>query len=271
MDDARTSTQSPSAEPTSPAQGDNEQTGVIRGRVTLKAPHALVKPRRNRTVVYVKSDHDQIAPGSSTDKQPPPIPERPYIAQRNKSFEPNFLIIKRGTYVEFPNWDPFSHNVFTRSKVAPPFDLGRYPKGIAKTDRFNTVGRVQLFCNIHPQMHAELRVVPNGYYDRVDSHGRFMIEGIPTGEHTVVVWHAQLGKVTRAVQVTASKAARLSVTLKRQQDRWFQRGRREDKSYEGVKRGLGVKRDQLNLPVIEEAHPARPKRPSEAKPDEGSH
>mgnify|MGYP001467927718 CR=1 FL=1 len=35
------------------------------------------------------------------------------LVQRNKTFEPRVLIVQVGTAVEFPNQDPYLHNVFS--------------------------------------------------------------------------------------------------------------------------------------------------------------
>jgi hypothetical protein len=45
-----------------------------------------------------------------------PLRSRPRMVQRNKSFEPYLFVVTVGSSVEFPNVDPFFHNVFS------PFD-----------------------------------------------------------------------------------------------------------------------------------------------------
>ena len=62
---------------------------------------------------------------------------RPTMTQHNKMFAPRVLPVKVGTTVEFPNLDPFYHNVFSFSKLKK-FDLGRYPTGQAKSLTFDT-------------------------------------------------------------------------------------------------------------------------------------
>jgi len=37
----------------------------------------------------------------------------PQLVQKNKSFQPSLLVIPVGGKVEFPNHDPFFHNVFS--------------------------------------------------------------------------------------------------------------------------------------------------------------
>ncbi|PYU63505.1 MAG: hypothetical protein DMG55_00240 [Acidobacteria bacterium] len=77
----------------------------------------------------------------------------PKLVQRNKVFEPHMLVIHVGTVVQFPNKDPFFHNVFSLFD-GKRFDLGLYEAGSAKSVRFDRPGVSSLFCNIHPQMSA---------------------------------------------------------------------------------------------------------------------
>ena len=53
---------------------------------------------------------------------------RETMVQRDESFEPRVLAIARGSTVDFPNADPYFHNVFSLSSGAA-FDLGRYKRG----------------------------------------------------------------------------------------------------------------------------------------------
>src|ERR1700741_4531790 len=45
------------------------------------------------------------------------------MIQRHKMFEPHLLVVPTGSIVEFPNLDPWLHNVFSRS-ASKRFDLG---------------------------------------------------------------------------------------------------------------------------------------------------
>ena len=46
------------------------------------------------------------------------------MRQIAETFEPRVLAVTQGSTVEFPNDDPFFHNVFSLSRAAS-FDLGR--------------------------------------------------------------------------------------------------------------------------------------------------
>ena len=53
------------------------------------------------------------------------------IIQHHKMFEPRLLVVPAGSVVEFPNHDPWLHNVFSVSR-SRRFDLGLYEGGVQK-------------------------------------------------------------------------------------------------------------------------------------------
>ncbi len=79
------------------------------------------------------------------------------VGQKYKRFSVKELKIKMGDSVKFTNQDPFFHNVFSLS-VAKTFDLGSYPKGKFKTVTFDTAGKVEVECAIHPNMYLVITV-----------------------------------------------------------------------------------------------------------------
>jgi plastocyanin len=186
----------------------------------------------------------------------PPEGARPQIVQKGKAFVPDLLIVSQGTTVEFPNWDPFSHNVFSRSQAAS-FDLDRYGQGQSKSVTFNNVGLVQIFCNIHPQMKASLLVVPNRYFARADSQGRFAIRDVPPGRYVLIGWGLRAGEQRQTIVVPPEGLRDLNIALPGTTARDIAAEPREPASRDpGVARGLGVKRERLNLPVVQDTHPA---------------
>jgi hypothetical protein len=186
------------------------------------------------------------------------------VQQINKAFKPDFLVVPRGTDVEFPNWDNIAHNVFSRSAAAPAFDLDRYPHGQSKSRRFEKVGVVQVFCNIHPKMRAVIFVTPNRCFDRPDGEGAFEIKGVPSGTYELVVWHERCEEARQTIRVTSNESPAVSVTLKPDARQALTNvgAQRAEPYREG--RGLSVKRERLGLPVVKESHPA-PLRSAEAE------
>jgi plastocyanin len=235
-----------------PSTAPSVQT--IRGTVDFDGLLSFQKPNLSRVVVYLSS---------SPALDAVPVPDAPYtVAQQNRAFVPNFLVVPKGAQVEFPNWDHFDHNVFSRSAAAPAFDLDRYPYGYSKTKHFDKVGVVQLFCNIHPNMRAIILVTPNTFFTRVDASGRFELTGIPPGDYELVAWNDRTGEQRQSVEVEANATVDVAMHLHENREAVMQNDPPNHVSGYGVERGLGVKREHLGLPVVQDAHPASQPAPS---------
>lgn len=140
------------------------------------------------------------------------VPARVTMAQRDEQFVPHVLPVYRGATVDFPNNDDVFHNVFSLSS-AKTFDLGRFSKGSSKSDVFEKTGTVQVFCHIHSDMSAIVLVLDNPYFAVPNDAGRYVIEGVPPGEYTVLGWHERIKPVTRTVRVTAGETARVDFNI----------------------------------------------------------
>jgi plastocyanin len=127
------------------------------------------------------------------------------IVQRNKMFEPHVLAIRVGSAVQFPNKDPFLHNVFSLFD-GKRFDLGFYEAGSSRTVRFDRAGVSFLFCNIHPEMSAVVVAVPTPYFDVSDQQGHVRIPNVPDGRYRMEVWYERstveaLQNLTRTLMI----------------------------------------------------------------------
>ena len=144
--------------------------------------------------------------------EPPPA-EAAEIRQREKHFLPELLPITAGQLVSFPNGDPFYHNVFSPSPVHK-FDLGQYPQGETKTKRFPSVGVVDVFCNIHPQMAATILVLPNRRFATTAADGSYAIDGVPPGTWTLYAYDRMSSAPVRApVTVVAGQTSTVDLTI----------------------------------------------------------
>src|SRR5262249_28363258 len=66
---------------------------------------------------------------NSISSNPPSAPPGHFrLVQKDKSFNPHLLVIPLGSMVDFPNLDPFFHNVFSQFN-GKRFDLGLYEEG----------------------------------------------------------------------------------------------------------------------------------------------
>ncbi len=110
------------------------------------------------------------------------------MVQQNKTFEPELLVVPLGSIVDFPNLDPWFHNVFSLYQ-GKRFDLGLYQAGSEKQVVFDRPGPSFLFCNIHPQMTAVILTVNSDLFGISDKSGRVLIPQVPAGRYKMHVWY----------------------------------------------------------------------------------
>src|SRR6476620_3171012 len=135
-----------------------------------------------------------LSPQQPVDPKPAPSPHSPYrLLQKDKQFQPHLLVVPTGTSVEFPNADPFFHNVFSLFN-GKRFDLGLYESGTTRSVKFDREGVSYIFCNIHPEMGAIVLALSTPYYAVSNSDGAVTIHGVPPGNYRLHVWseNAQL-------------------------------------------------------------------------------
>lgn len=132
--------------------------------------------------------------------------------QRNALFDPHVLPIAVGTSVKWPNEDEIYHNVFSMSD-AKQFDLGLYHQEKVPVLTFDKVGRVDVFCSIHSQMHCIILVLPSPFFTKVDANQRFVIKNVPAGTYKLRAWHERLPSLTKEVTVPAAGEVQIDLTL----------------------------------------------------------
>ena len=113
--------------------------------------------------------------------------QRLRLLQKDKRFEPHVLVVPVGAAVEFPNHDPFFHNVFSLFE-GKSFDLGLYEAGTSRLVHFDRPGVSYIFCNIHPEMSGVVVALRTPYYATSDAAGKLAIERVPPGRYLMQVW-----------------------------------------------------------------------------------
>src|SRR3989440_7930732 len=93
-----------------------------------------------------------------------------------------------GSAVDFPNKDPFFHNVFSLFE-GKRFDLGLYEAGSTRSVVFNRTGVSYIFCNIHPEMSAVAVALKTPYYGISDRRGVITIPNVPAGNYDLERTH----------------------------------------------------------------------------------
>lgn len=204
----------------SPAPNAQAATGTVMGQVTLttakSSPLAATAyqrrsvsqkpapsgPESRNVVIYV----------SGLKPPTPPAPMRATIAQRLEQFLPQVTAVTVGSTIDFPNQDPFFHNVFSLSKAAT-FDLGKYQTNATRPHLFTKPGIVKVFCHIHSQMSALVMVLDHPWFTIPAADGTFTLPPVPAGELTVVAWHDRIGERREKVTLRAGETMKLSFTL----------------------------------------------------------
>ena len=161
------------------------QVEVVRHN-PAKRPAASANDNSN-VVVWLQQVHDPGDRVGSANPRPS-AKQPPQLVQHNKTFEPHVLVVEVGTLVQFPNKDPFFHNVFSLFD-GKRFDLGLYEGGSSSTARFERPGMSFLFCNIHPEMSAIVVAVQTPYFGVSDRAGRLTIPNVPDGRYAMHVWY----------------------------------------------------------------------------------
>ena len=134
------------------------------------------------------------------------------IRQEHEAFVPRVVAVTRGSIIDFPNGDPFFHNVFSLS-AASTFDLGRYPDTHSRSRQFTKAGLVKVYCHIHSQMSASILVLDHPYFAMPDDAGGFVLADVPEGEYSLVAWHERVGQQISKVSVQAGQASTVEIKL----------------------------------------------------------
>jgi len=182
-----------------------ERRGELRGEVALVQAAAGTSAKDASQVVV------WLAPVSVV--QQVRVTERPHyrLLQHNKRFAPGLLVVPVGSVVDFPNADPWFHNVFSLYR-GKRFDLGLYQAGAQRSVKFDRVGPSYLFCNIHPEMTGVVLAVDSDLFAVTDKNGRYSIAGVAPGKYVLHVWYESaapesLEALARPVNIEAETRA----------------------------------------------------------------
>lgn len=189
----------------------------VSGQILIRRPSSANEKHLNPTsaanvVVWLSP----LKPGAT----PPVMPARQplyRLVQKDKMFTPHLLVVPTGSQVEFPNEDPFFHNVFSLFN-GKRFDLGLYESGTSRSVRFDREGVSYIFCNIHPEMGAIVLALNTPYYGISGESGSVTLHNVPPGSYRLNVWSekgqlATQSESPRVVQISAESPHLGDITL----------------------------------------------------------
>ena len=154
---------------------------------------------RDFVVVYLTGEKDGA--------RLPTTPRTVEVLQEDRRFFDHVTALPLGSSVKFTNKDKFYHHIYCpdSSKLNVPEHRGMV------TRKPDSLGKYELFCDIHPLMNAYLFVVPNDSY-AVTKGGRFSIKGVPPGNYVLKAWHPRLKTKSFDVKVGEGQSS-VKVTL----------------------------------------------------------
>lgn len=179
---------------------ESPQTGRVTGQLALLERGGGAGKDLATAVVYLQAidGHADDTPGTvSTDAT---------ITMRGREFIPHMAVVRRGGSVQFPNADPFSHNVFSNANPGS-FDLGLYRRGATRSATFEQPGVYPIYCNIHARMVSYVIAVPGRHVTRADDTGAFALDDVPVGTYRLNVWHERAARLSQELVVTAAGAS----------------------------------------------------------------
>jgi plastocyanin len=163
---------------------DSPGSGVnVGGEATLVQANTTQIERDASKVVVWLVPLNSAQPARATTEQ-----KRYRLVQHNKRFEPGLLVVPVGSVVDFPNLDPWFHNVFSLYR-GKRFDLGLYQAGSMRSVSFDRPGPSYLFCNIHPEMTGVVLAVESDLFAISDKSGHYSIADVAPGRYILRVWY----------------------------------------------------------------------------------
>ena len=169
--------------------------GTVSGQVSIQERPGDVTEDLANVVVFL----EPVAPNPRSQVKGS---TKATMALDKRQFSPRVTVVLTGSTIEFPNKDPFSHNVF--SKANGGFDTGVFGRNKTKDQKFEEPGVYPLYCNVHPRMTAFVISLKTPWYTQAGSDGRFELASVPAGDYKMTVWHDRATMETRDITVPAT-------------------------------------------------------------------
>jgi plastocyanin len=176
--------------------------GTVAGRISIQEKAGEKTADFANTVVYLEPRN-----GAARTTE-----AKAQMAINGRNFAPRVRVITVGSTVDYPNQDPFTHNVFSTTPGAL-FDLGAYGSGTSKSNQFRKPGAYPIYCNVHAKMTGYVVVVNTPWYTQSTNDGRWEVAKVPAGRYTLTVWHERAQPVISEIDIPVAGLATLETKL----------------------------------------------------------
>ena len=203
----------------------NQETGVIRGVVTMAEPPApstvVVTADQpvcgdtvpNEVIIADADGHVANVVVRVTGVPWPDDPPAPALDNAGCLFVPRVQIARTRSQLLVTSQDDTLHSTHSYDdRNRTDFNIAMPFAGMEVNRPLRRPGVVRIECDSHAWMRGWI-VVSNdvGVVSALD--GSFSIEGVPAGTHELTVWHEQLAGVSQSVTVTAEEVTEVVFEL----------------------------------------------------------
>lgn len=136
------------------------------------------------------------------------------LQSRNCRFHPRIQATHLGNYLILNSGDEITHNphgwwnnkktIFNITLINPNQKFKR---------KLKWEGTYRVECDTHTWMKSYILVFKHPFYAVTGEEGSFRLDNVPTGIHTLRVWHEVLGEHTATVVVERGKETRMDFVL----------------------------------------------------------
>lgn len=194
-----------------PTFGNSKLTGEVKflGKprpfklLDNKSCHASATPIPDESLVVNASQQLTGAIVYLKDAQPSDGSKQPIIEldQKNCRYLPHVVSVQIGQTLRIKNSDPVFHNSHYVSQKNGSLNIGLARAGDFKDLKFKSDEFLNIRCDVHPWMGAEIGVMQSPFFSVTDESGKFEIDRIVPGKYTVVAHHALLGDIEQVVEI----------------------------------------------------------------------
>ena len=121
-----------------------------------------------------------------------PVPDEiPVMDQFGRTFNPLFLLVRRGQTVRFTNSEEDLHTVHVKDSAGESLFNIATLFGTTYDFTFDREDSYDVTCNTHSEMQANILVVTSPYGVLVDSDGSFTVPDVMPGTYTVTMLNGE--------------------------------------------------------------------------------
>jgi hypothetical protein len=174
---------------------------ILDDSLVVNADHTLAN-----VTVYISGP----VPAGHSDDTPPPI----LIREKYCMFEPHVVAAMVGQQLILEDDDALPHAVHSiNCATTPTFNSPILTRAKRTIDPFPAVDTFQIGCDMHPWMHAWVRVFDHPYFDTTRSDGTFLIKDLPPGTYHLHAWHESLGDQEKTITINGGEPLSIDFTF----------------------------------------------------------